>query len=393
MAGTGQGHRPRRLVELAGVRDVPAAAWDALVADDSPFLERAWLASLEDSGAASPATGWTPHHLTLWEGDRLLAACPVYAKAHSHGEFVFDHGWAAAAMRAGIPYYPKLVVAVPMTPITGGRILARPEDRVEAVAAFAGLLEERCGAGRFSSVHVNFCRAAEVAELGARGWLRRLGLQYHWTNEGFASFEDYLASLRSKRRNQVRRERREIAAAGIDVQVHAGADIPDELFPQMYALYARTVDRLPWGQRYLNRRFFDLVRERFRSRLSFVVARLGGRIVGGAFNVEKGDTLYGRYWGGRDDVRHLHFEVCYYAGIEHCIARGLRRFEPGAGGEFKHLRAFEAVTTESMHWVADPRLAAAVREYLGRERRMVRDEVAFHATRSARRRDGSAAPA
>ena len=388
MARSGQDRDGRRrVVELQAVRDVPPPAWDGLVADDSPFLEWAWLSSLEDSGSASPSTGWTPRHLTLWEDDRLLGACPVYEKDHSMGEFVFDQGWATAAMRAGIEYYPKLVVGVPMTPITGARVLARPEVRTDAGERRHGVLEDRCTAGDFSSAHVNFCRGMEVGELGARGWFRRTGLQYHWTNTGFTTFDDYLGSLRSKRRNQVRRERRDVAAAGVDVSVLAGHEIPDDLFPQMYELYSRTVDRLPWGQRYLNRRFFELVRERFRDRLTFVVARQKGQLVAGAFNVEKGDTLYGRYWGARRGVRYLHFEVCYYTGIQHCIARGLRRFEPGAGGEFKHLRGFDAVATESMHWIAHPGLAAAVREYLGRERRAVADEIEWFGSRTALRRE------
>ena len=387
MTRTEEGRGGRRLVELGAIHDVPPPAWDALVGDESPFLESAWLSSLEDSGCASPPTGWTPRHLTLWEGDRLIGACPVYEKDHSMGEFVFDQGWATAAMRAGIAYYPKLVVGVPMTPITGARVLARPDDRNDAVAALAGVLEERCTAGDFSSAHVNFCRGTEVEELAARGWFRRTGLQYHWMNGGFGSFDDYLGSLRSKRRNQVRRERRDVAEAGVEVSVLAGSEIPDELFPQMYELYARTVDRLPWGQRYLNRRFFELVRERLRDRLTFVVARQRGQLIAGAFNVEKGDTLYGRYWGARRNVRYLHFEVCYYAGIEHCIARGLRRFEPGAGGEFKHLRGFDAVPTESMHWIAHPGLAAAVREYLRQERRAVADEIEWFGSRTALRRE------
>jgi predicted N-acyltransferase len=388
MTRTGHGRTGRhRLLELGAIRDVPQRAWDALVGDDSPFLEWAWLSSLEDSGAASMSSGWTPRHLTLWRDDELVAACPLYEKAHSRGEFVFDQGWASAAMRAGIPYYPKLVAGVPVTPITGSRILARPGVRAEAVAAFAGVLEDRCTAGEFSSVHVNFCRGAEVAELRARGWFHRTGLQYHWTNAGFTSFDDYLGSLRSTRRNQVRRERRDVVAAGVEVRVHRGRDIPDELFPQMYELYARTVDALPWGQRYLNPRFFELVRERFLDRLSFVVARQGGRVIAGTFNVESADTFYGRYWGARRGVRYLHFEVCYYAGIEHCIARGLKRFEPGAGGEFKHLRGFEAVQTDSMHWLAHPRLAAAVEDYLGEERQVVADEIEWYGTRTALRRD------
>ena len=178
-----------------------------------------------------------------------------------------------------------------------------------------------------------------------------------------------------------------MAAAGVEICVHTGGHIPDELFPQMYELYAHTVDGLPWGQRYLNLRFFELVRERFRERLAFVVARQHGRLIAATFNVVKGDTFYGRYWGARRGVRYLHFEVCYYAGIEHCLGRGLRRFEPGAGGEFKHLRGFEAVPTASMHWLAHPGLAAAVEDYLGAEREAVADEIEWLGARTALRRD------
>jgi len=309
-------------------------------------------------------------------------------KGHGHGEFVFDHGWAATAARAGIPYYPKLLVAVPFTPVTGARFLVAdgvPRDAV--VATLADALEHLCSDAELSSVHVNFCLPGEVAALEERGWLRRIGWQYHWSNRGFATFDDYLASLRSKRRNQVRRERREVAEAGVEVRVHAGRDIPDDLFAPMYELYSRTVDALPWGQHYLNFRFFELVRERFRDRLVFVVARRKGRVIGGTFNVVKGDTYYGRYWGATVHVPYLHFEACYYAGIEHCVAHGLKRFEPGAGGEFKHLRGFEATETVSMHWLAHPGLAAAVNDYLGSEREAVKDEIEWFGSRTALRRD------
>jgi predicted N-acyltransferase len=236
-------------------------------------------------------------------------------------------------------------------------------------------------------VHVNLCRRAEVQELGARGWFLRTGMQYHWTNGGFATFDDYLASLRSKRRNQVRRERRDVTEAGVEVRIHAGRDIPDDLFAPMYELYSSTVDALPWGQHYLNFRFFELVRDRFRDRLVFVIARRNGRVIGGTFNVVKGDSYYGRYWGATTYVPCLHFEACYYAGIEYCITHGLSRFEPGAGGEFKHLRGFEATETVSMHWLAHPRLAAAVNDYLGNERAAVRDEMEWFGSRTALRRD------
>jgi predicted N-acyltransferase len=376
----------RTLRVLGAVREVPAAAWDALVGGGSPFLEWAWLSALEDSGAVTRETGWVPRHLSLWEGERLVGACPLYVKSHSQGEFVFDHGWAAAAARAGIAYYPKLLVAVPFTPVTGARLLAAG-DGAAVVAELAAVLEAQCGEGGLSSAHVNFCLPAEAQALERRGWLRRTSYQYHWENAGFTSFDDYLGSLRSKRRNQVRRERRELAAQGIEIVAHRGDDVPEPLVPRMFELYRATIARLPWGQQYLNRRFFALVRERLGPRLCFIVARQGGEVVAGTFNVVKGDTLYGRYWGALRDVRHLHFNVCYYAAIEHCIAHGLRRFEPGAGGEFKHLRGFEARATESMHRIAEPRFAAAVADFLRRERRAVAREMQWLEERSALRRD------
>jgi predicted N-acyltransferase len=373
---------------LTAVRDVPRAAWDALVGDGSPFLEWDWLDALEDSGAAVAATGWQARHLTLWEGERLVGACPLYAKSHSQGEFVFDHSWAAAAGRARIPYYPKLLVGVPFTPVTGARLLSHPgAARPAVIAALAAALEELCARTDYSSVHVNFCLPDEVAALTARGWMRRTGWQYHWTNTGFASFDDYLASLRSKRRNQVRRERRELDAQGIEITAHAGATIPDDLFPRMFDLYRVSVGRLPWGQQYLDAAFFARASAGLRHRLCFIVARRAGRVLAGTLNVQKGDTLYGRYWGVERDERHLHFNVCYYAGIEYCIAHGLLRFEPGAGGEFKLLRGFDPTPTESMHWIKEPRLADAVRRFLVQERRAVAREIDWLDDHSARRRD------
>ena len=375
---------------VAALRDVPRAEWDALVGAGSPFLEWDWLVALEDSGAASHATGWLPRHLTLWAGDRLVGACPLYVKAHSLGEFVFDQSWAAAATRAGIPYFPKLLVGVPFTPVTGGRLLVRAEaDRDHVVALLAEALERAVRDDGVSSAHVTFCAPEDAEALSARGWLRRTGWQYHWINPGFTSFDDYLASLRSKRRNQVRRERRALAEEGIDVVTYTGDEIPDALFPRMFELYRITIDRLPWGQQYLDAAFFDLMRARYRARLCFVVARQRGEVIAGTFNVVKGDTLYGRYWGASRAVRYLHFNVCYYAGIEYCIGHGLRRFEPGAGGEFKLMRGFDATPTDSMHWIRDPRLADAIRRFLVTERRVVAREIAWLRDGTAHRRDES----
>jgi len=372
---------------LASIDEVPRAAWDALVADESPLLEWEWLAALEAGRTVTRETGWLPQHLTLWDGDELLGACPLYVKAHSMGEFVFDQTWATAAHRAGISYYPKLLVAVPFTPVVGARFLARPRDAAMVRVTLAGVLENLCGQD-FSSVHVNFCRPEEGDALAARGWLRRCGFQYHWRNEGFGTFDDYLGSLRSKRRNQTRRERRELDGQGVRIRSYVGDQVPDGVASLVYRLYRTTVDDNPWGQRYLSSAFFERVLERFRDRVCLILAHQGDEVVAGTFNVQKGEALYGRYWGAFRMLRHLHFNVCYYAAIEHCITAKLSRFEPGAGGEFKHLRGFDATPTESLHWIRDRRFRAAVADYLERERTAVADEIEWYDENTAHKRDG-----
>jgi predicted N-acyltransferase len=378
-----------KLTILNGLSAIDPTAWDALVGDASPFLEWGWLASLEDAGCVTQRTGWLPQHLALFDdGGRLVGACPLYVKGHSQGEFVFDHGWAQAAARAGIQYYPKLLVASPFTPATGVRFLAHPAaDRTAVRRQLATALRELCGAEGYSSVHVNFCQPDEADALEALGYVRRAGYQFQWINPGWRTFDDYLAALRSKRRKQVRRERRELAERDVTISKHLGAEISDELFAPMFALYRTTVDKFVWGHQYLNAPLFDLLRRRWKHRLAFVVARRAGEILAGTFNVWKGDVLYGRYWGTFEDVRHLHFNVCYYAAIELCLEHGISRFEPGAGGEFKHLRGFDARSTVSMHFLGDPRLADAVRRYLVEERRAVAREIGWLDGQSALRRD------
>lgn len=354
---------------LESVGCVPREQWNALVGDDSPFLEWEWLASLEEAGCVGGETGWQPRPLVVRDGERLLAACPLYLKAHSEGEFVFDWAWADAAERAGIRYYPKLLVGVPFTPVTGSRFLVAPgEDKGEWVRTLAQALRGICDEGGLSGVHVNFCREEETRPLADSAFRLRVGFQYQWTNAGYGSFDDYLSRFRSKRRNQIRRERRAVEEAGVRVQVLCGDAIDDELVESMFRCYLTNVRAHYWGRQYLNRRFFDLLSQRFRSRLCFVVARRGSQVLAGTTNVQKGGTFYGRYWGALEPLRHLHFDVCYYAAIEHCIARGLERFEPGAGGEYKFLRGFDARPTYSLHFLAEPRLARAVEQFLAMER-------------------------
>lgn len=369
-----------------GVREVPREAWNALVGDGSPFLEWDWLATLEDAGCLERSTGWLPQPLTVWDGEQLLGAVPLYVKAHSQGEFVFDHGWANAAIRAGLPYYPKLLVGVPFTPVAGARLLTRPGSPAQVL--LAGALEDACARQAFSSVHVNFCPAEEVEMLRGRGWLHRTGYQYHWVGRGLRTFDDYLATLRAKRRNQVRREQRELAAQGVTITTHDGEELTRTMLSTMFDLYRLGLaDHGPWGHQYLTEAFFERILARYRERLCLIFAHRGREVIAGTFNVRKGDTFYGRYWGVRQQARYLHFNVCYYAAIAYCVANGIERFEPGAGGEWKHLRGFDARPTHSMHWIRDPRLAEAIRLHLERERHAVAEDIAWHDARSALRRD------
>lgn len=357
----------RVLTQLA--HDVPQEEWDALVGDASAFLEWGWLASLEEAGCVGGDTGWSPQHLALFQDEKLVAACPLYLKTNSEGEFVFDYAWANAAHRGGIEYYPKMLVAVPFTPASGIRFLIAPHlDRLGIIRALGKALRDLCHEHEISSVHVNFCDEDEAEALADVGFLERKGFQYKWRNHGYETFDDYLGALRHKRRKEIKRERRILGDQGIEIQPLVGDDIPEEMYTEMYRLYLTTVDKYVWGRRYLTPPFFDLLRERFRQNLCFLFAKQEGRVIAGTFNVQKSGALYGRYWGTYREVRHLHFNVCYYATIEHCIASGLERFEPGAGGEFKWLRGFDAEATRSMHYLRDPRLGEAVRRFVDGER-------------------------
>jgi predicted N-acyltransferase len=299
----------------------------------------------------------------------LVAACPLYLKLHSEGEFVFDWSWADAAERAGIRYYPKLLAGVPFTPVAGARMLVAPGlERDKWTREMGWALRQICDHHELSGVHVCFCTPAEIPPLQSAGYELRLGVQYQWCNRGYADFDDYLRQFRSKRRNQIQRERRAMQEQGVEIEVRTGADIGDELFPDLYRFYRSTVDKKVYGRLYLNPEFFELLRQRFRERLCAVIARVGQRPIAGTINVQKGGVLYGRYWGTRSELRHLHFNVAYYAAVEHCIAQGLERFEPGAGGEFKRTRGFDAQPVYSLHYLRDPRLARAVSRFLAAER-------------------------
>lgn len=361
---------PLELRVVSAIADLDEAAWDALVdVEARPFLEWAWLEALETTGAITAATGSEPCHLTLWRKGALVGAAPAYKKAHSNGEFVYDWSWAGAAERAGIPYYPKLVLAVPLTPATGRRFLVAPgEDRAACEAALAAGALELARSEGLSSVHVLFPTEAEARHLEELGFALRAGVQYHWENRGYASYEDFLGAFTSKRRNQLRRERRELAARGIALRTRRGDDLAGVDPELVYRLYRSTVDKYAWGRRYLDAGFFARILERFRRRVELVEAVREGRVIAGAFNVASERRLYGRYWGCFEEHPFLHFNVCMYHSIEECIARGVGGFEGGAGGEHKLVRGFEPRITWSAHQIFHPRLDAAIRRFLGDER-------------------------
>jgi uncharacterized protein len=368
-----------RVLERVG--EVPSTEWDALVGEhSSPFVEHRWLEALEETGCVGGDTGWIPAHLTLWRGETLVAAAPSYVKGNSEGEFVFDWGWADAAHRAGIHYYPKIVVAVPFTPATGDRVLVAPgEDRARAVGLLASAARDWQKKIQASSVHVLFPREEEARAWEASGYLRRDSFQFHWFRGDARTFDDYLGRFSSKQRNQIKREVRGVESAGLVVRTLSGEEHTRDVARVLHGFYASTVAKHGvWGRLYLTARFFERIVECFRDRLAWVLATdaASGEVVAGAFNVMRGSRLYGRYWGARVEVPFLHFVVCYYAGVRFAIERGLDVFEPGAGGEHKRVRGFVPTLTHSAHWIADPRLRSALASWLERERARVAQIVA-----------------
>jgi predicted N-acyltransferase len=364
---------------LESVREVDQAAWDALGGEleTSPFTEWTWLDCLEESGCVGGDVGWLPRHFALFRDDVLIAAAPAYVKASSEGEFVFDWSWAELAHRLRVPYYPKLVVGVPFTPVTGQRLLVLPGENTEELThLFATAMCKWAAEVGVHGVHVNFSHEGEARAWEGSGFLRRAGFQYHWSRHGAKTFDEFVLRFSSKKRNQIRREVREPARAGIRIETLAPEEITPAIVHAMHAFYATTVDKHYYGSRYLNERFFELVAERFRHRLAWVIARdASGTIVAGAFNVRKGSRLYGRYWGTRVDMPFLHFNVCYYHGIRYCIDHGIDVFEPGAGGEHKRARGFVPTLTHSAHWIESPRLRAILEPHVERERERVEQIV------------------
>jgi len=366
------------------VADVPAGDWDALLAHEpdraSPFTSHGWIDALEGSGAARAATGWAARHLLLRRAGRLVAAVPAWVRMDSDGDFGRDWGWAAAAERAGIPYFPKLVLGAPFTPATGRRLLAAAgEDRSVLVRAAVAALRDLCREEGIRSLHVLHVDGEEAREWEAAGLALRLDFQYHWVNAGYRDFDDFLARFTSRRRNAIRRERAAPTAQGIAIRTVPGAELardPARWARDVERLHEASVSRMDWGRRFLGRAFYERLLREAPGCVEVVEARREGRLVAMAFNVASGDRLFGRYWGAVEEHPFLHFNVALYHSVEACIRRGLSAFEGGAGGEHKLARGFEPAETWSAHAFLDPRLDLPLRRHLAEEREAAAAAVA-----------------
>lgn len=369
---------------------IPAEQWNSLVpgtngVPDNPFLAHAFFLALEESGCATGRTGWQPQHILIRDETGVaVGLLPLFLKTHSMGEYVFDHGWAQALERAGGHYYPKLQGSVPFTPVTAPKLLV-PSDSLEIRAALLSTAEELARQRNASSVHLTFLPEDDAATATASDWLSRVDTQFHWHNDGFASFDSFLETLSSRKRKVIRRERREALADGITIRWHSGKDIEEHHWDAFFDFYEDTGSR-KWGQPYLNRKFFSLLGQHMADRVLLVFAYEGDEPIAGAINFIGKDRLYGRNWGATREVPFLHFEVCYYQAIDYAIAHGLKVVEAGAQGEHKLARGYTPVTTHSAHWIAHPGLRGAVADYLEAERPAVSREQAALETFSPYRR-------
>jgi predicted N-acyltransferase len=356
------------------IADIPASTWDELFCSENPFVQHAYLLALEESGCVHAKTGWQPQHMLLLDGENPVAALPLYAKSHSYGEFVFDWGWAEAYERYGLEYYPKLVSAIPYTPVTGPRVgLSAGVDAAEVYSILLSMIRNLSLKHGYSGWHLLFPDASLRKELGSvldeNAFLQREAVQFHWFNRNYNTFEVFLLSLRSSRRKNVRRERRLVAEQGISLRRKQGREISDEEWQGFYQCYRDTYRKRSGHDGYLNQAFFKQLRETMTDSLLLVVACKGETMVASSLFLFDERCLYGRYWGALEDISCLHFEACLYQGIEFCIEHGLAEFDPGTQGEHKLLRGFEPVRSASYHWIADSRFRAAIADFLQHEKR------------------------
>ncbi|WP_228895919.1 GNAT family N-acetyltransferase [Pseudoduganella aquatica] len=356
-------YRPDVISSLA---EVGEAAWNGLLAaqgETNPFLSYAFLHAMHESGSASAETGWQPQYLALWDGGELAAAMPLYVKSHSYGEYVFDWAWADAYHRNGIEYYPKLLSAIPFTPVTGGRLLARDG---QARAALVALLKAQQKAADISSTHVLYPPEEQAMQLHEAGFMLRSGVQFHWLNQGYTDFEQFLSTLEHKKRKNIRAERRKVREAGVTMRQIRGRDATDADWRFFHRCYSNTYAEHR-SSPYLNLDFFQRIGAAMPGNILLVVAERAGRAIASSLVIHTEDTLYGRYWGADEHVPCLHFETAYYQPLEFCIANGIATFEGGAQGEHKMARGFLPQKTWSAHWLAHPAFADAVERFLERE--------------------------
>ena len=351
-------------VSLSGaVADLDRADWGACSGDDNPFVSHDFLAILEESGSVGPGTGWSPAPITVEDAQgTILAAAPAYLKSHSQGEYVFDHGWADAWQRAGGNYYPKLQIAAPFSPVPGPRLLLRDESAANGLLKGIEAIVDQ---NQLSSAHATFIAPEEIERFRSAGWLIRQGIQYHWTNEGYSSFEDFLGALSSRHRKDLRKERAK-AVDGLEIVHLTGSDLTEAHWDAFWSFYQDTGSR-KWGTPYLTRAFFSLLGERMADKVLLIFAQRDGQPIAGALNMIGADTLYGRYWGCNEEVPFLHFELCYYQAIDVAIARGLARVEAGAQGEHKLSRGYRPVPTFSAHYIPNRSFRRAVAEFVEQE--------------------------
>ena len=361
---------------VAHISEVDADGWDACAGGRNPFVSHAFLNALEESGSVTARTGWQPQHLVVEDGNGDVAACaPLYLKSHSYGEYVFDWGWADAWERAGGSYYPKLQSAVPFTPATGPRLLIREDAPDELHDILLSAMVQLARQHKVSSLHITFPPKEQWDRMGAAGFLKRTGKQFHWENRGYESFDDFLGRLQARKRKAIRKERREVRDQGVQLRALAGEEITPDHWDAFYHFYIDTIDR-KWGRPYLNREFFAILGETLSELAVMVVGEEDGDLICGALNLKGEDTLYGRNWGCTKDIRFLHFEACYYQAIDYAIRHGLRWVEAGAQGPHKIQRGYLPREIYSAHFIDDPGFAGAVKDFVEREAREVEYEIA-----------------
>ena len=367
------------------IAEIGETNWNACAGEENPFVSYGFLSALEDSGSVGGRTGWHPRHIVLQNAEgEIIAVAPAYAKTNSYGEYVFDHAWANAMERSGGRYYPKLQVAVPFSPVPGPRILAKPGF---PLATMAGALVQASAELKCSSVHATFCTEAEWNEFGEAGWLQRLGTQFHWDNNGYNTFDDFLAALSSRKRKAIKRERRD-AAQGLTFSALSGAALTPKVWASFYKFYLSTVDR-KWGGAYLTPEFFTLLGERLADNVVLMLAMRDGKPIAGALNLRSKTVLYGRNWGSIEEVPFLHFELCYYQAIDYAIAHKLERVEAGAQGEHKIQRGYTPKPTYSAHWIKHGGLSRAVSEFLDSERPAILQAMADMEADSPYKKEGN----